>query len=140
MVSEFVLVAFHWLLGVEHEYGVSPPANEMQVMGASEHGSTFFKIESIGSSKQNRSIRSRRTSINWKVEKVALLIQLVSMSIENVVSALRIANGAKASSCLFHRPEEDSDFNKPLSYSPGITSCNMDFIVNESDIVVITKK
>jgi hypothetical protein len=126
--------------GVEHEYGVAPPDDEMKMLGSSEHGSTFFKIEPIGSSKGNRSIRSKRTSINWKVEKVALLIRLVSMSINNVVSALRIANGAKPSACQFLRPEDDAEFEKPWTYSPGVTGCNMDFVIDDNDVAVTKEK
>lgn len=131
---------FSLAVGLEHEYGVAPPNDEMKMIGSSEHGSTFFKIESVGALKKNRSIRSKRTSINWKVEKVALLIQLVSMSITNVVSALKIANGAQSGTCQFLRPEEDADFEKPWSYSPGVTSCNMDFIINDNDVIPTTRK
>lgn len=131
---------FTLAVGLEHEYGVAPPADEMKTIGSSDHGSSFFKIEPVGTLKRNRSIRSKRTSINWKVEKVALLIQLVSMSITNIVSALQIANGAKAGTCQFLRPEEDADFEKPWSYSPGVTSCNMDFVINENDVVSTTRK
>lgn len=131
---------FALAVGVEHEYGVPPPHDEMQLIGKSEFGTSFFRIEAIGNRKGNRSLRSRRTSINWKIEKVTLLAQLVSVSINNVVMALRIANGAKASTCKFLRPEEDSDFNKPWQYTPGVTSCNMDFVIDEAQIVAATKK
>lgn len=131
---------FSLAVGLEHEYGVAPPADEMKMIGSSDHGSTFFKIEPIGTLKRNRSIRSKRTSLNWKLDKVALLIQLVSMSITNIVSALKIANGAGAGTCQFLRPEEDADFDKPWSYSPGVTSCNMDFVINDSDVVATTRK
>lgn len=131
---------FSLAVGLEHEYGIAPPAKEMKMLGSSDHGSTFFKIEPVGTLKKNRSIRSKRTSINWKVEKVALLIQLISMSITNIVSALKIANGVKAGACKFLRPEEDADFEKPWSYSLGVTNCNMDFVINDSDVVATTRK
>ena len=131
---------FSIAVGLEHEYGMDPPAEEMKMIGSSEHGSSFFKIEPIGVLKGNRSLRSRRISINWKVEKVALLIQLVSMSINNIVSALKIANGATAGTCQFLRPVEDADFDKPWSYSTGVTSCNIDFVINEDDVVPTTRK
>ncbi|RQW82350.1 MAG: hypothetical protein EHM79_18530 [Geobacter sp.] len=131
---------FSLAIGLEHEYGVPPPADEMKMIGSSEHGSSFIKIEPVGTSGNNRSIKSKRTSINWKVEKVALLIQLVSMSINNIVSALKIANGAKAGTCQFLRPEEDADFERPWSYCPGVTSFNMDFFIKESDVKSTTRE
>ncbi|HXF90342.1 MAG TPA: hypothetical protein VNJ29_00265, partial [Candidatus Nitrosotenuis sp.] len=108
-------------VGIEHEYGVPPPPEEMKMIGGSEFGTSFFNIEAVGKVKRNRSIRSRRTSINWKIEKIILLIQLISMSITNVVSALKIANGVDPSTCKFNRPSKDSDFETPWQYSPAVT-------------------
>jgi hypothetical protein len=116
---------FALAIGLEHKYGVSPPPEEMKTIGKSDFGSTFFKIEPIGGKKRNRSLRSRRISLNWSIEKTILLIQLVSMSITNITSALKIINGAKAGTCKFVRPQEDSDFETPWSFSTGIASCNI---------------
>lgn len=125
--------------GLEHEYGVAPPPEEMKLLGKSEFGTTFFRIESIGEGKGNRSLRSIRISLNWNIEKTILLLQLVSMSITNTTSALKIANGAQPGTCKFLRPQEDSDFEKPWSYSPGVMSCNMDFVISEDQVSSVTK-
>lgn len=131
---------FGLAVGVEHQYGVPPPKEEMQVIGHSDYGTTFYKLETIGDVKGNRSLRSRRVSLNWKIEKVALLIQLVSMSITNITSALRIANGAKPEANRFVRPTQDGEFEKPWSYSPGVTSCNIDFVIDSSQVVALSKQ
>ena len=130
---------FSLAIGLQHEYGISPPPEEMKLVGKSEFGSTFFRIESIGGGKGNRSLRSKRTSLNWNIEKTMLLLQLVSMSVTNITSALKIANGAPAGTCKFLRPQEDSDFEKPWSYSPGVTSCNMDFVISEDHVRSVTR-
>ena len=130
---------FSLAVGAEPEYGVSPPAEEMMALGHSEHGTTYFKLEPIGEEKGNRSLRSRRHSLNWRIEKTALLIQLVSMSITNVTSALKIANGAEGGTCKFLRPVEDDDFDKPWSFSTGVTSFNMDFVIPENEVKSTTK-
>ena len=130
---------FTLAVGLEHEYGVSPPPEEMQLVGKSEFGTTFFRIESIGDGKRNRSLRSRRISLNWNVEKVILLLQLVSMSITNITSALKIANGATPGTCKLVRPQENSDFEKPWNYSPGVISCNMDYVIPEEQVIFVTK-
>ena len=62
------------------------------------------------------------------------------MSINNVVTALKIANGAKSGTCKFLRPQEDTDFEKPWQYTPGVTSCNMDFVIDEAQVIPITRK
>ncbi|MDP2278554.1 MAG: hypothetical protein Q8K51_10055, partial [Nitrospirota bacterium] len=117
-----------------------PPDNEMQIIGHSDYGATFLKLETIGNEKRNRSLRSRRISLNWKVEKVSLLIQLISMSITNVVSALKIANGSNPATNKFVRPTEDDDFKKPWMYSPGVTVCSLDFVIDESKAIPATRK
>lgn len=131
---------FALAIGLEHEYGVPPPEGEMQLIGQSDFGTSFFRIEPIGDGKRNRSLRSRRTSVNWKIENVILVAQLVSMSINNVVSALKIANGAKPGTCKFLRPQEDTDFEKPWQYTSGVTSCNIDFVIDEAQVIPVTRK
>lgn len=131
---------FSLAIGREHEYGVAPPREEMKSIGYSKYGVSFFKVESIGQKKGNRNIRSRRTSVNWSIERTILLLQLVSMSINNVVSALKILNGSKAGACEFFRPQEDEDFQMPWQFSPGVTNMNMDFDLDENLIPKISKR
>ena len=92
---------FSLAVGEEKEYGVSPPPSEMQMIGHSAYGSSFFVLKPVGDIKGNRSVTSRRFSLNWKIEKVTLLLQLVSMSINNITSALMIVNGIKPEICKF---------------------------------------
>jgi hypothetical protein len=130
---------FGLAVGVEHQYGVPPPEEGLQVIGHSDYGTTFYKLETIGDAKGNRSLRSRRVSLNWTVERVTLLIQLVSMSITNITSAIKIANGAKPEANRFVRPTQDSDFEKPWTYSPGVTVCNFDCVIDSTQVVPVTK-
>lgn len=117
-------------VGVEPTYGVPPPESEMKTIGQSAFGATFLKIETVGSTKGNRHIRSRQMSVNWSLERIVLLQQLVYMSIYNVVSALKVVNGYTPSSCRFLRPENDSDFEQPWKHSTGITSVNFDYVID----------
>lgn len=118
---------FSIAIGLEHENGVSPPQDEMKYLGNSEHGTTIIKLEPTSPRKGERSYRSRRHSLNWRVERTALLLQLASMSINNIASALKISNGIEAGTCKFTRPLEDDDFATPWSYSTGVTSSSMDY-------------
>jgi hypothetical protein len=131
---------FGLAVGLEHEYGVAPPPEEMQLVGKSDFGATFFKLERIGIDRTNRSVRSRRTSMNWSIERLLLLSQLAYFSINNLVSALRIINGAPANECKFLRPQEDEDFAKPWQYSTGVTNMTIDDVVDESNTRAITKQ
>jgi len=129
---------FTLAVGTEPSYGVPPPSSEMRTIGHSAHGSSFFRLERIGE-ESSRSFSTRRISLNWKVEKVQLLCELVAMSIANVVGALRIVNGAAPSTIQFQRPTDDQDFTRAWSYSPGVTSMNMDFVIDPQQIPKVTK-
>ena len=131
---------FTLAVGSEHKYGVPPPKEEMKVIGGSDCGTTYFKIESSGGEKNNRSLCSKRTSLNWRMEKVALLIQIISMSIRNIVSALQIVNGTEANTVQFQRPIDDSDFEKPWEFHTGVLSCNMDYVIDEQFIIPTTRE
>lgn len=126
---------FTLAVGKEEKYGVAPPEAEMGVIGQSAFGATFFKIEKLRLDKGDRNIRSRHTSVNWSLERVILLHQLVNMSINNTVSALKIVSGvASASSCKFICPESGADFDQPWQHGTGVTSMNMDYVIDESRI------
>jgi len=105
---------FRLQVGVEHQPRVPCPANKMQTVGYCEYGSSFFSLEKIGNNlKSNQSFCSRKISVNWKIEKVALLLQFIAMSINNIASILKIINGVEINTVKFNRLENDSDFEKP---------------------------
>lgn len=131
---------FSLAVGLHQEQGVPAKSEDMKLVGSSQYGTSFLRIETIGNTNGGRSIRSKRVSLNWKIEKVMLLLQLVSISIENIISALKVANGVDAGTCKYSRPEEDADFDKPWGFSPGVTSFNMDYVLDEDDITLFTKK
>jgi len=131
---------FTLAVGKEHEYGVSPPQEEMKVVGHSEYGTTILKLEPITNKKGNRSYRSRRHSLNWRIEKTVLLLQLTSMSITNITSALKIANGVEAGTCKFTWPVDDETFIEPWKYSPGVTSSSMDYGFDFDESMESTKE
>jgi hypothetical protein len=131
---------FSLAIGKQPKKGVEAPKEEMASLGGSEHGTTFIRLEPIGKIKNNRSFRSRKLSLNWKLEKVILQLQLVSASIVNIVSALKIANGIKASECKFSIPEKREDYEKPWSFSPGVISASFDFVIDETEVEPTTKK
>lgn len=130
---------FKLAVGTEHVYGVPPPDSEMQMIGGSDYGATFFKIEDMAGRRLGPHIRSRQRSINWLIEQVTLKFQLVGMSINNVVSGLKTLNGYPASSCKFLRPQKDSDFARPWTYNVGVTSTSFDYVLDEDKLPPITK-
>ncbi len=127
-------------VGIEHQYGVPPPESEMHTLGISDFGTSFFKVESLGNDKNNRSIRSRRISVNWPIERIVLLMQLTYFSINNVVSALRIVNGWPVEKCKFLYPREEEEFERPWQVTAGVTSMSIDYVVDEGNTRPVTKQ
>ena len=132
---------FGMAVGIEHEYGVPPPPEEMQFLGASDFGSTFYVLDQVGGEdRSNRSRRSRQVSVNWSAEGMVLALQLISMSIRNVVSMLQILNGRKPSEVRFMRPSEDNDFDRPWEHSPSVLNAKLDFVIPEEAVKRTTKQ
>ena len=130
---------FSLAVGQEDVRGAPPSKSNMTHIGQSEFGATFLKIESLGSAKKSLHIRSRQTSVNWSMERIVLLHQLVYMSINNVVSALKSLNGYAPDTCTFIRPEQDTDFDRPWTYSSGVTSMNFDYLLDETLVPALSK-
>ena len=122
-------------VGLEPSCGVVPPPEQMKVLGKSKFGSSFFTVEPAIRERGNRSILAKHICINWSMERIVLLNQLAYISISNIISALRIINGA--SSCKFLLPSDSEDFERPWTYSPGVTRMALGDIVE--DVPITTK-
>jgi hypothetical protein len=131
---------FTLAIGEETEHGIAPPESEMKSIGGSKYGATFFKVSRIGKNSKNRSIRSTRTSVNWSIQKTAGQIQLAGMSIQNIISSLRVINGTKSSEVKFVRPQQDSDFDMPWSHSTGVNYFSLDFSASEINTQETTRE
>jgi hypothetical protein len=124
-------------VGVEAEYGAPPPASEMQTLGGSQFGTTFHVPERIpdgGMSHDDMHFRIRRRSLNWSAESVAGSLLLISMSCNNIVSAIRALNGADPGTLRFQRPADPAAFDAPWATSPGVTASDMDLTIGEDEI------
>lgn len=127
--------------GVEHEYGVSPPAEEMKLVGSSEFGTSFYTLEQVGGNERsNRSRRTRQVSANWSAEGIALCLQLIAMSIRNVLSHLEMLNGAKPFDVRFFRPSDDDDFDLPWRNCPSLLNLTFDFVLRDEESMKTTKE
>lgn len=109
-------------LFIEIEADPSGPAvaPEMHRIGGSRFGSTFFATEPVRSAKWH--IRTRRTSLNWLPEPMVQRLELVSMSIANVVGALRCDLGIDPVTVKWSRPASPEAFQEVWRQSPGVAS------------------
>ncbi len=129
---------FTLAFGREETPGVPAPPSEMKVLGQSKFGSMFYKVEKM-KGKGGRHLRSRRTSLNWSLERDILLLQLAQFSINNVVSALKVENGFPANECQFQYPGGDDDFMRAWTHSSGVTSMNFDFQIDLAELPEVTR-
>ncbi len=129
---------FTLAFGLEETKGVPAPDSTMKVLGGSQFGSMFYKVEKLKGS-GGRHLRSRRTSVNWSLERDILLLQLIQLSINNVISALKVANSVPASECQFQTLGDDEDFMRAWKYSTGVTTLNFDFVLDQKKLPEVTK-
>jgi hypothetical protein len=122
--------------GTEHEYGVPPPPEEMQYVGGSTFGTSFSQVERLGGSKTN--IRLRRYSRNWDPKELVAWIDLIAMSIHNLVSYLRILNGTPARQVPFVWPEDLAYFDVPTNKRPSLNNLALDDVIDESQIKLLS--
>ncbi|MCL9852200.1 hypothetical protein RSP673_011095 [Ralstonia solanacearum P673] len=93
--------------------------------GGSHYGSSYLRVmRAGGEGRANRSLLPLRQMVNWSVEQTRLLLELISYSIHNVVSFLKLANGAPANTVPFIVPDA-TEFNAPWEYSVGPVGMSM---------------
>lgn len=127
-------------IGKQPSIGVPAPDSEMKLLGKSDYGSSFFTVESLTPGIKTRSLRLSHTSVNWSIERIILLNQHVHISINNVITALRMINGWPPSECKFLRPEENEDFDKPWTYTPKVMSMKWGKFADEQNAIPLTKE
>lgn len=115
---------FHLAVGFEETPGIPAPPEKMQSLGGSTFGSTYFvKEHTIPTDKLN--FRPRRHSRNWSPQNLANGLFLISMSIQNITSWLRMVNGAPPNKCRFEHPTSEDVFELPWKESVGITNSSV---------------
>jgi hypothetical protein len=104
---------FALAVGMEDVPGVPARPEAMQLIGSSRDASFFEVAKSLhNATKQQSKINfmTEQVSITWSLEKVIMELQLLSLLLQNTVSALRIAVGAPAGSVKFVKIANDDGF------------------------------
>lgn len=112
-----------WMsIGVEDEPGVRASKERMKLVGQSGFGSRFFLPEKMANTSHH--IRLRRHHRNWNPEDFAWGLHLISISISNVIAALKTLNGVPAKEIRFQWPSDLDTFSKPWkrTMNMGVTS------------------
>lgn len=125
--------------GFKLEISTQSPAGQplgeldMIPLGGSDFGAMFFKVDRLKGA-GGCHLQSRRVAVNWSPERDLLLLQLAQMSIQNIVSALRVANGTPAHECNFVRPTEDDAYTKPWEHGTGTLSMVLEHRIDPAQL------
>lgn len=125
--------------GKEHEEGVVPSSEEMTTLGGSKFGSYFFVADRVKDAPRTKGtdphFRLIGRGVNWDPKSQAQALCLIALSIQNVISFLKIFNGVNPQEVGFSRPEDSDYFEQPWKRSMGVVSMSMDFFpVHEEHI------
>lgn len=132
---------FTLAVGIEDQPGKAVPIEKCSVVGHSKWGSGFYKLEKLGpAEKSNRSYRSQKAVLNWTATSTAARVQLLAVSIHNLIGAILITNQVKPSTIKFSTFNDVSCFKEPWSSSVGVPNATIDFDIPNNENFKRTKK
>ena len=100
-------------IGVQDGPGIPAPPERMEMIASTPDGSHFVSAVALPNiSKQPAKIHFKidHQSVGWQLDRVLCELQLLSVLIGNVVSAIQIQNGTKAGEVKFQRPADVDDW------------------------------
>jgi len=109
---------FYLAFGAESTPGVPAPREARRLVGHSDYGSSFWTTEKIAEPK--RHIQLRRHSRNWSPEDMANGMLLISFSLTNIISCLKILNGVDPQSVQFHWFNDEEVYTLPWEHATAI--------------------
>ncbi|MDH4161496.1 MAG: hypothetical protein OEW15_02240 [Nitrospirota bacterium] len=130
---------FHLAFGIEDKPGVPAAPEKMELIGSSLYGSSYFVPDRIDPS-DKYNFRPSRHAHNWNPVNLANGLLLISASINNVISWLRMINGISGDKCRFENPETSETFELPWKETVGVSHVKMDIIIERGQVRPISKK
>lgn len=131
---------FSFAMGAEDKPGVPAHPERMVLMGKSKFGTSYYNVGEIDDFK--RHVQITRNSRNWDPEDMVWGLKLISISISNIVSALKIFNGTKPDEVQFHWPNDLEVFKEPSkrTQSLGVASSGFKIIIPKEVVTDFSKE
>lgn len=104
---------FYVAIGTTKKSGAS--SNNMSMLGKSNFGTSYLANRRIGDHKDHVILENNNR--NWDPENIANKLRLISLSISNVVSALKLFNGSPANEVHIHWPKDINQIDGLLNKS-----------------------
>lgn len=119
-------------IGPEIVPGQAADPTTMHTIGNSEFGSTFFTTAKIQGRLHQRPVRVFR---NWSPLTMGNALLLMSMSISNIASFLRIRADDDPITCRFTVPTDENAYELPWQGTTGVNMMTgLDYLVGPGDI------
>jgi len=129
---------FQLAIGMQDSPGVPAPPERMRSLGGSDFGSEFHSLERIGNYKNHYRIKSH--SLNWRPKNFCVGLNLISLSMHNVLSFLRVLNGEKPDGVTYLYPSDLSHFDEPWVPVDGVRSFDVATNVPLEDVTPFDDK
>lgn len=114
---------FHINFSAEDKPGQISKRNEVKSLGGSKFGSSFYIPEKLSNKKPHYAIH--RNSRNWPLKRYARELVLISLSLKNIKSYLKIKNGENPEEQKFIYPQDLSFLDMYLADNPGVLEFNL---------------
>jgi hypothetical protein len=124
--------------GFTTRIGLEPTNEAMTVLGGSDYGSSFYIVEKPAGGKID--FHPRRFSRNWHPENLFHAIQLLALSLGNVVAFLRLRGGDTTKDIKLQWLEDGASYGTPWTHHIGVTASNFDYNLTSDDIAISTKE
>lgn len=136
---------FALAVGIQEAPGVPAPPEAMQMVGFSRDASFFEIVKPLGNATKQQSkinFMTEQVSVAWSLEKVLMELQLLSLLLHNIVSALRITAGAPTGSVTFNKVAEDEEFWEMYFQigSSGVPTASFAPVIDARHISLATDK
>lgn len=127
---------FHLRIGREDTPGVAAPPERMVSLGGSEFGASYFRPVRLGPTKRHYRLEQARR--NWEPGVLGNRLQLIAISIGNLIGLARILNGVDPTTVRFVWPTPIEAFEMALSPVTGVISATFDRVVDDKEIKELT--
>ena len=127
--------------GREITPGVPVPATHL--LAKTEYGSKFYTVEALdaeAADKSRRQLLLTQHFRSWQPEKFHLGIYLISLSLQNVLSFLKIISGAEPSHVQFSWPSDETHFTAPWVTNINSSGMGLDIGAMPMQITPFTKE
>lgn len=123
-------------IGRETTPGIAVPSESMVTMGGSAFGTSFYTSVALDGKLHQY---PQQHSHNWTATSLVAGLDLLAMSIRNVITCLRILGGDDPRECEFQFPEDPSAYNLPVVPVDGVTFSSFDPKLGAENIERLTK-